>query len=79
MAHFVIMQARQLASTVVQHTGHAGLQAEGLTILARAFHALGKAQEAYRYYQQVCVPAGASLAPAWTRAAAACDLAGGCC
>jgi Tfp pilus assembly protein PilF len=60
VAHFFLVQARQLAATVVQHTGHAGLQAEGLTILARAYHALGKAQEAYRYYQQVCqlAPAG---------------------
>jgi len=49
----VPLQALQAAQTVLQHAGHVRLQAEALTILARAHHALGKMQEAFQYYQQV--------------------------
>ena len=35
------------------HSGHAGLQAEVLTILARDNHAVGRMQEAYGFYRQV--------------------------
>lgn len=48
-----VLQARQLAQTVLQHGGHNSVQAEALTILARAHHALGHMQEAFRCYQQV--------------------------
>ncbi|KAL4854380.1 RNA polymerase-associated protein CTR9 [Chlorella vulgaris] len=57
LAHLCLRQgfmekARQLAQTVLQHGGQNSVQAEALTILARAHHALGHMQEAFRCYQQ---------------------------
>lgn len=46
------LQARQLAETVLAHGGRTAMQAEGLTILGRACHALGQLNDAYKAYQQ---------------------------
>lgn len=46
-------QCIRLATTAFEVTDLDRLKVDTLTYIARANHALGKFQEAYRYYQQV--------------------------
>lgn len=55
------LQALQAAQIVYQHAPGLQLQGEALTILARAHHALGRMQEAFTFYQQVCMSSAHSF------------------
>lgn len=48
-----VLQCIRLATTAFEVTDLERLKVDALTYVARANHALGRFQEAYRYYQQV--------------------------